>query len=78
MSGTATAATSTRLTVNDVSGRVSRKRVVFLSPDEEILAKLGYKQEFKRAFTKFEVFGISFSIIGLFPSIASVLIYAIP
>ncbi|KAJ6619034.1 APC amino acid permease [Mycena sp. CBHHK59/15] len=46
--------------------------------DEELLAKLGYRQEFKRAFTPLEVFGIAFSIIGLLPSIASVLFYAIP
>lgn len=38
--------------------------------DEEVLAGLGYKQEFKRAFTPLEVFGIGFSIIGLLPSIA--------
>ena len=38
--------------------------------DEELLAGLGYKQEFKRAFNPIEVFGIGFSIIGLFPSIA--------
>ncbi|KAF8064170.1 APC amino acid permease [Lyophyllum atratum] len=46
--------------------------------DEELLASLGYKQEFKRAFTPLEVFGIAFSIIGLLPSIASVLFFAIP
>ncbi|KAF9463304.1 amino acid transporter [Collybia nuda] len=46
--------------------------------DEELLAALGYKQEFKRAFSPLEVFGIAFSIIGLLPSIASVLFYAIP
>ncbi|TDL27161.1 amino acid transporter [Rickenella mellea] len=46
--------------------------------DEELLATLGYKQEFQRAFTPLEVFGIAFSIIGLLPSIASVLFYAIP
>ncbi|KAJ7160761.1 amino acid/polyamine transporter I [Mycena filopes] len=46
--------------------------------DERLLASLGYKQEFKRAFTPLEVFGIAFSIIGLLPSIASVLFYAIP
>ncbi|KAB5594905.1 Amino acid permease [Ceratobasidium theobromae] len=46
--------------------------------DEELLASLGYKQEFKRAFTPFEVFGIAFSIIALLPSIASSLVYAIP
>ncbi|KAF9237249.1 amino acid/polyamine transporter I [Melanogaster broomeanus] len=41
--------------------------------DEAVLARLGYKQEFRRAFTPLEVFGIAFSIIGLLPSIASVL-----
>ncbi|KAJ7619544.1 APC amino acid permease [Roridomyces roridus] len=46
--------------------------------DEELLAQLGYKQEFKRAFTPLQTFGIAFSIIGLLPSIASVLFYAIP
>ncbi|OCB87964.1 amino acid transporter [Sanghuangporus baumii] len=46
--------------------------------DEQLLADLGYKQEFLRAFTPLEVFGIAFSIIGLLPSIASVLFYAVP
>ncbi|TFK19375.1 amino acid transporter [Coprinopsis marcescibilis] len=46
--------------------------------DVELLASLGYKQEFKRAFKPLEVFGIAFSIIGLLPSIASVLFYALP
>ena len=38
--------------------------------DDAALAVLGYRQEFKRAFSPLEVFGLSFSIIGLFPSIA--------
>ncbi|KAF8130354.1 amino acid/polyamine transporter I [Boletus edulis] len=46
--------------------------------DEKLLSELGYKQEFKRAFTPLEVFGISFSIIGVLPSIASVLVYSLP
>lgn len=41
-----------------------------LASDNAALAALGYKQEFKRAFKPIEVFGIGFSIIGLFPSIA--------
>lgn len=41
-------------------------------------AKLGYKQELRRNFTMFEVFGIAFSIMGLLPSIASTLSYSIP
>ncbi|GJJ13302.1 hypothetical protein Clacol_007554 [Clathrus columnatus] len=64
--------------------------------DEKLLQTLGYKQEFRREFTAFEVFGLSslfpdttqrnlplsvgiaFSIIGLLPSIASVLFFAVP
>ncbi|KAK7676346.1 hypothetical protein QCA50_020687 [Cerrena zonata] len=46
--------------------------------DAILLAQLGYKQELKRAFKPHEVFGIGFSIIGLVPSIASVLVYALP
>ncbi|KAI6135074.1 amino acid/polyamine transporter I [Pisolithus croceorrhizus] len=46
--------------------------------DEELLAQLGYKQEFRREFTPLEVFGVAFSFIGPLPSLASVLIYSIP
>ncbi|KAI4256596.1 MAG: hypothetical protein LQ352_002036 [Teloschistes flavicans] len=46
--------------------------------DAAALAKLGYKQELRRNFTMIEVFGIAFSIMGLLPSIASVLAYSIP
>lgn len=41
-----------------------------MSGDEALLAKLGYKQELRREFSPFEVFGIGFSIIGVIPSIA--------
>ncbi|KAI5988507.1 amino acid/polyamine transporter I [Pisolithus marmoratus] len=56
----------------------SLSKEVIAKKDEALLAELGYKQEFKRAFTPLEVFGVSFSIIGLLPSIASVLFYALP
>ncbi|EJT98695.1 APC amino acid permease [Dacryopinax primogenitus] len=46
--------------------------------DEKLLASLGYKQEFKRAFTPLETFGIALSIIGGLSSLSSVLIYAVP
>ncbi|KAI0034224.1 APC amino acid permease [Vararia minispora EC-137] len=49
-----------------------------LKADEAVLASLGYKQEFKRDFRAIEIFGLSFSVIGLVPSIASVLVYAVP
>ncbi|CEL55191.1 GABA-specific permease OS=Saccharomyces cerevisiae (strain ATCC 204508 / S288c) GN=UGA4 PE=1 SV=1 [Rhizoctonia solani AG-1 IB] len=54
------------------------RRVRIANADEELLASLGYKQEFKRTFTSFEVFGVAFSIISLVPSIASSLVYAMP
>ncbi|KAG2062043.1 amino acid transporter [Suillus hirtellus] len=47
------------------------------SADETTLAKLGYKQEFRREFTPLEVAGLAFSFFGVVPSIASVLFYAI-
>ncbi|KAK4556951.1 hypothetical protein LTR86_005932 [Recurvomyces mirabilis] len=43
--------------------------------DEEVLVALGYKQEFKRDFTIWSCFGVSFSILGILPSIASTLTY---
>ncbi|KAH9021102.1 amino acid/polyamine transporter I [Lactarius deliciosus] len=57
--------------------RKQRKHTI-AKADEELLAELGYKQEFKRAFRPIEVFGVAFSIIGLLPSIASVLFYSLP
>jgi hypothetical protein len=49
-----------------------------LSKDDALLATLGYKAELKREFTRLEVFGLAFSIIGLLPSIASTLVYSMP
>ncbi|KAJ6552791.1 amino acid/polyamine transporter I [Mycena capillaripes] len=46
--------------------------------DEEFLATLGYKQELRREFTPIEVFGVGFSIIGIVPSISSVLFFSLP
>ncbi|KAH8084912.1 APC amino acid permease [Cristinia sonorae] len=51
------------------------RRADIARADEDLLAALGYKQEFQRAFSGLETFGIAFSIIGLLPSIASVLFY---
>ncbi|KAF8527490.1 APC amino acid permease [Hysterangium stoloniferum] len=66
------------MTDNLATESKSDKTSVPLTADEQLLHSLGYKQEFKREFTAFEVFGIAFSIIGLLPSIASVLFYAVP
>ncbi|KAL6452381.1 UGA4 GABA-specific permease [Candida maltosa Xu316] len=41
--------------------------------DADLLAQIGYKQELRRHYSTLQVFGIAFSIMGLLPSIASVL-----
>lgn len=46
--------------------------------DTELLAEIGYKQELQRHFSKTQVFGVAFSIMGLLPSIASCLALALP
>lgn len=38
--------------------------------DQDLLAQIGYKQELRRSYSTFQVFGIAFSIMGLLPSIA--------
>jgi hypothetical protein len=43
--------------------------------DEEALAALGYKSEFKREFSLFTTFCVSFAVLGLLPSFASTLFY---
>lgn len=44
-------------------------------PDEEVLAALGYKSEFRREFSLFTTFCVSFAVLGLLPSFASTLYY---
>ncbi|EXJ80126.1 hypothetical protein A1O1_08268 [Capronia coronata CBS 617.96] len=48
-----------------------------VSKDELTLGALGYKQEFKRDFTIWESFSVSFSVLGLLPSIASTISYSL-
>ncbi|EXJ86322.1 hypothetical protein A1O3_03273 [Capronia epimyces CBS 606.96] len=48
-----------------------------VSKDELTLGALGYKQEFKRYFTIWESFSVSFSVLGLLPSIASTIGYSL-
>ncbi|KAF2400509.1 amino acid transporter [Trichodelitschia bisporula] len=43
--------------------------------DGEVLAALGYKPEFKREFSLFTTFCVSFAVLGLLPSFASTLYY---
>lgn len=60
------------------SGKTHLSKSFIEQADAELLATLGYKQEFKREFSSIEVFGIAFSIMGVAPSIASTLIYSMP
>lgn len=56
----------------------SASEVRFVDPqhnlgDVDLLHQIGYKQELRRHYSTIQVFGIAFSIMGLLPSIASVL-----
>lgn len=44
-----------------------------MTADEATLVSLGYKQEFKREFSLWTSFSVSFSVLGLLPSTASTL-----
>ncbi|KAL8723158.1 MAG: hypothetical protein Q9225_000499 [Loekoesia sp. 1 TL-2023] len=46
-----------------------------LTADDEALAALGYKPEFKREFSLWTSFCVSFAVLGLLPSFASTLYY---
>lgn len=45
--------------------------------DEAVILALGYKQEFRREFSLWTTFGVSFSVLGLLPSITSTLFYSL-
>jgi hypothetical protein len=46
-----------------------------LSKDEAALVALGYRQEFKREFSLWTTFCVSFAVLGLLPSFATTLYY---
>lgn len=46
-----------------------------LTADEEVLIALGYKPEFKREFSLWTSFCLSFAVLGLLPSFASTLLF---
>jgi hypothetical protein len=46
-----------------------------LTADEATLVALGYKQEFKREFSLWTTFCVSFAVLGLLPSFASTLVF---
>ncbi|CAK7210153.1 GABA/polyamine transporter [Sporothrix bragantina] len=45
--------------------------------DDDVLAALGYKAEFKREFSLWSTFCVSFAVLGLLPSVASTLYYGL-
>ncbi|KAJ5747520.1 uncharacterized protein N7511_009216 [Penicillium nucicola] len=46
-----------------------------MDADEQVITALGYKQEFKREFSLWTTFCVSFAVLGLLPSFASTLYY---
>lgn len=58
---------------NTAAGNVNYINAATAQDDNLLLAEIGYKQELKRQFSTIQVFGIAFSIMGLLPSIASVM-----
>ena len=46
-----------------------------LTEDEAMILALGYRQEFKREFSLLSIFAVSFSVLGLLPSVASCFSY---
>lgn len=69
---------SLRTITSKRAGEVNYINAKTAHDDTELLAEIGYKQELSRHFSTLQVFGIAFSIMGLLPSIASVLLMAFP
>lgn len=46
-----------------------------MTEDERVITSLGYKQEFKREFSLWTTFCVSFAVLGLLPSFASTVYY---
>ncbi|KAL4979856.1 amino acid permease-domain-containing protein [Aspergillus desertorum] len=46
-----------------------------MDADERVITALGYKQEFKREFSLWTTFCVSFAVLGLLPSFASTMYY---
>lgn len=64
----------------NIASVLSNKEVIIsldheVDKDEALILALGYKQEFKREFTLWSVFAVSFSVLGLLPSIAATFSY---
>jgi hypothetical protein len=48
-----------------------------INSDDKTLGELGYRQEFRRKFNLRSIFSLSFSTLGLLPSIAATLGYSL-
>lgn len=48
-----------------------------LTADDEVLVALGYKPEFKREFSLWTTFCVSFAVLGLLPSFAATLYFGL-
>lgn len=75
----ATIISSENVNVTSILSQAHKKVLVDhdVTNDEAVILALGYKAEFKREFSLLTTFGVSFSVLGLLPSIASTLWYSI-
>lgn len=75
----ATVISADNLNLTSVLSNAHKKVLVDhdVSHDDAVILALGYKAEFKREFSLLTTFGVSFSVLGLLPSIASTLWYSI-
>lgn len=48
----------------------------YVNADEAMILAMGYKQEFKREFSLLSIFAVSFSVLGLLPSVAATFDYS--
>lgn len=76
---TATIVSAQDVNVTSVLSNAHKKVLVDhdVTHDEAVIMALGYKAEFKREFSLLTTFGVSFSVLGLLPSIASTLWYSL-
>ncbi|GAV30062.1 hypothetical protein PMKS-003568 [Pichia membranifaciens] len=68
--------TSAQSRIHDIAATASNLRAIdakVVDNDDDLLAEIGYKQELKRRFSTFQIFGIAYSIMGILPSVASLL-----
>ncbi|GMM32583.1 hypothetical protein DAMA08_053280 [Martiniozyma asiatica (nom. inval.)] len=62
--------------MHDITALASPTREIdarHVENDDDLLAEIGYKQELRRRFSTFQIFGIAYSIMGILPSVASLL-----